>query len=221
LLPFLAVLADLASLAFENSDILHLQERRTQFIKLLHTIATIPASESLEALAHTIADHLCAITQAEVASIMLHSATTDELIGLGISDTPFGRLQRESGKDHIPLATSGPLLQVFQSGRPLLISEGDGLDVLPVLETAGIQSLLLVPLRVEQESQGVVVMASTHARAFSDDDLSFVTFISVRLAYALRHKALLMSSPRQSRSESVRMHARALSRSSRTISRTR
>ena len=53
LLPFLVVLADLAALAFENSDILRIQERRTQFIKLLHTIATIPASESIEALAHT------------------------------------------------------------------------------------------------------------------------------------------------------------------------
>ena len=141
-------------------------------------------------MAHTITDQLCAITQAEVASIMLHSATTDELIGLGISDTPLGRLQRESGRDHIPLATSGPLLQVFQSGIPILISDGRALDALPALESASIQSLLIVPLRVEHESQGVVVLASTRADAFSDDDLSFITFISVRLGYALRHKTL-------------------------------
>jgi signal transduction histidine kinase len=190
LLPFLAVLADLVALAIENSDILRRQERRTQFIKLLYTIATIPDSESTEALAHTITDQLCAITQAEVASILLHSATTDELIGLGISDTPLGRLQRESGHDHIPLATSGPLLQVFQSGIPVLICDAHGLDLLPALESASIQSLLIMPLRVEHESQGVVVLASTRADAFSDDDLSFITFISVRLGYALRHKTL-------------------------------
>src|SRR4051812_27361140 len=83
LLPFLAVLADLVALAMENSDILRRQERRTQFIRLLHIIATISDSESTDALAHTITDQLCAITQAEVASIMLHSVTTDELIGLG------------------------------------------------------------------------------------------------------------------------------------------
>ncbi len=58
------------------------------------------------------------------------------------------------------------------------------------LESASIQSLLIVPLRVEQESQGVVVLASTRTDAFSDDDLSFITFISVRLGYALRHKTL-------------------------------
>ena len=190
LLPFLVVLADLAALAFENSDILRIQERRTQFIRLLHTIATIPASESIEALAHTITGQLCAITRAEAASIMLHSATTDELIGLGISDTVLGRLQRESGRDHIPLATSGPLLQVFQSGLPMLVTDRDSIDALPALESASIQSLLLVPLRVEHESQGVVVLTSTRANAFSDDDLSFITFISVRLGYALRHKTL-------------------------------
>ena len=102
----------------------------------------------------------------------------------------LGRLQRESGHDHIPLATSGPLLQVFQSGLPILIADGRTIDALPVLKSASIQSLLLVPLRVEHESQGVVVLASTHANAFSDDDLSFMTFISVRLGYALRHKTL-------------------------------
>jgi two-component system, OmpR family, sensor kinase len=190
LLPFLVVLADLAALAFENSDILRRQERRTQFIRLLHTIATIPESESIEALAHTITDQLCAITQTEVASILLHSATTDELIGLGISDTLLGRLQRESGLDHIPLATSGPLLQVFQSGLPMLTSDRRALGALPALEAASIQSLLLVPLRIEQESQGIVVLASTRADTFNDDDLSFITFISVRLGYALRHKTL-------------------------------
>jgi signal transduction histidine kinase len=190
LLPFLVVLADLAALAFENSDILRLQERRTQFIRLLHTIAAIPESEFIESMAHMINDQLCAITQAEIASIMLPSAATDELIGLGISDTPLGRLQRESGLDHIPIATSGPLWEVFQSGKPILISDGRALGGLPALESAHIQSLLIVPLRVEHESHGVVVLASTRADAFSDDDLSFITFISVRLSYALRHKAL-------------------------------
>ena len=190
LLPFLAVLADLISLALENSDILRRQERRTHFIKLLHTIATIPDSEATEALAHTLTNQLCTITQAEVASIMLHSVATDELISLGISDTLLGRLQRENGHDHIPLATSGPLLQVFQSGVPILLTDGRALGTLPVFESVSIQSMLIVPLRVEQESQGVVVLASTHADAFSDDDLSFIAFISVRLGYALRHKTL-------------------------------
>jgi signal transduction histidine kinase len=190
LLPFLAVLADLVALALENNAIIRRQDRRTQFIRLLHTIATISDHEATEELAHTITGQLCAITQAEVACILLHSEVTDELLAFGISDTPLGRLQRESERDHLPLATSGPLLRVFQSGTPMLLSEPHEFDELPMLEATSIQSMLLVPLRVEQDSQGIVVLASTIADAFTDDDLSFITFIGVRLGYALRHKTL-------------------------------
>jgi signal transduction histidine kinase len=190
LLPFLAVLADLVALALENNTIIRRQDRRTQFIRLLHTIATISDDEATAELAHTITDQLCAITQAEVACILLHSEVTDELIALGISDTPLGHLQRESGHDHLPLATSGPLLRVFHTGTPVLIRDPRELAELPMLEAADIQAMLLVPLRVEQESHGIVVLASTRADAFTDDDLSFITFIGVRLGYALRHKTL-------------------------------
>ncbi|NTU80787.1 MAG: GAF domain-containing sensor histidine kinase [Chloroflexales bacterium] len=190
LLPFLAVLADLVGLALENSDILYRQERRTQLIRLLHTIASIPVSEATETLADTITDQLCTIMQAEIASILLHSSATDELIAFGSSDTLLGRLQRERGLDHIPLATSGPLLQVFQHGDPLRIERADDLAALPLVQAVGIQSMLIVPLRIEQTCQGLVVLAATRPGTFSDDDVSFLTFISVRLGYALHHDTL-------------------------------
>ncbi|MBC8160094.1 MAG: GAF domain-containing sensor histidine kinase [Roseiflexaceae bacterium] len=190
LLPFLAVLADLVGLALENNDIFHRQERRTLLIRLLHTIAAIPASESTETLSHTITDQLCIILQAEIASILLHSPATDELIAFGSSDTPLGRLQRERGLDHIPLATSGPLLQVFQQGNPLRIDRADALTSVPSTSIAGIQSMLIVPLQVEETRQGLVVLGAARTNAFSDDDVSFLTFISARLGYALHHDTL-------------------------------
>jgi signal transduction histidine kinase len=190
LLPFLAVLADLIGLALENSDILQRQERRTQLIQLLHTIAAIPTSESTEALAHTITDQLCTITHAEIASIFLQSAATDELIAFGSSDTPLGRLQHEHGLDHIPLATSGPLLQVLQNDAPLLVGNATNLATLPIGSVADIQSVLIVPLRIEQTCEGLVMLATTKAEAFTEDDLSFLTFISVRLSYAMHHDKL-------------------------------
>lgn len=190
LLPFLAVLADLVGLALENSDILQRQERRTHLIQLLHAIAAIPTSESTEELAHTITDQLCAITHAEIASIFLHSVATDELIAFGSSDTTLGRLQHEHGLDHLPLATSGPLLQVIQNDAPLLVGTAAHLAALPIRSVANIQSVLIVPLRVEQTCEGVVMLAATNAEAFSEDDLSFLTFITVRLSYAMHHDKL-------------------------------
>lgn len=190
LLPFLAVLADLVSLALENSDIIQRQERRTQLIQLLHTIAAIPTSESTEELAHTITNQLCAITHAEIASIFLHSAATDELITFGSSNTPLGQLQHEHGLDHLPLATSGLLLQVLQNDAPLLDGDTAHLATLPISNVAMIQSVLIVPLRIEQTCQGVIMLAAAKVEAFSEDDLSFLTFISVRLGYAMHHDKL-------------------------------
>ncbi len=190
LLPFLAVLADLVGLALENSDILNRQERRTQLIQLLHSIASIPVSEATETLAHTITDQLCTILQAEIASILLHSPATDELIAFGSSDTLLGRMQRERGFDHIPLATSGPLLQVFQHNEPLRIGRADDLAALPLVQGVGIQSVLIVPLQIAQHCEGMIVLAATRPSAFSDDDVSFLTFISVRLGYALHYDTL-------------------------------
>lgn len=190
LLPFLSVLADLVGLALENSDILRRQDRRTRLIRLLHTIAAIPLSESTETLAHTITDQICTIIPAELASILLHSPATDELIAFGSSDTPLGRIQRERGLDHIPLAVSGPLLQVLQHGKPMRIGRADELDALPLMQAVGIQSMLIVPLQIERVSKGLVVLAATQPGAFSDDDVSFLTFISARLGYALHHDTL-------------------------------
>ncbi len=187
LLPFLGVLADLVGLALENSDILARQERRTELIQLLHTIAAIPASESAEDLAHTITDQLSAITHADIASIFLHSAATDELVAFGSSTTPLGQLQHEHGMDHLPLATSGPLLQVLQQNTPLLLGSGVDIVALPMSSIASIQSLLIVPLCINDVCQGVILLAATSPDAFGDDDLSFLTFISLRLGYALHH----------------------------------
>lgn len=190
LLPFLAVLADLVGLALENRDILRRQERRTQLIRLLHTIAAIPASEATEELAQTITNQLCTIMHADVATIFLHSAATDELIAFGSSDTPLGRLQREYGLDHIPLATGGSLFSVFQRETPLLLNQQDALADLPLMAIATIQSVLIVPLRIDNSCQGVILLAASYPNTFTDDDLSFLTFISVRLGYALHHDKL-------------------------------
>jgi signal transduction histidine kinase len=190
LLPFVLVMADLVALALENRAILRIQQRRSHFIRLLHLIATIPSSAVIDDLVQTMTTQVCAITQADAACILVHSPATDELIALGRSDPPHGERPRSGERDHIPLATSGPLLEVFQHGVPTLVRGGPALDALVLLDISAIQSLLVVPLRVEQIIQGVLVVLSTRPDTFSAEDLDFVSFISVRLSYALRQQTL-------------------------------
>lgn len=190
LIPFLMVLADLVGLALENSDILQRQERRTQLIQMLKQIASIPVSEATATVANLVMNQLSAIMQADVASMLLHSAATDELVAFGSSDTPLAQLQRERELDHIPLAMSGPLLQVFQQLTPLTIETADGIEAFPLMQALGVQSMVVVPLCVEQACEGLLLVAATRPGAFTEDDVSFLSFISARIGYALHHDAL-------------------------------
>jgi len=63
LFPFVQVMADLVALALENRAIVRVQERRSQFIRLLHLIATMPAAEVIDQLIQTITTQFCQLTQ--------------------------------------------------------------------------------------------------------------------------------------------------------------
>lgn len=192
ILPFLGVLADLVSLALENQQILKRQNRRSQLIVLLWFISQIPANQttSLEELAQAIADQIARACAAEKVDIMLHSQETDEFVTLGTSNTPLSQLQVKLGLDHIPLATAGRLREVFLTGQPFLSGQVVPTDHVSQVEKLGIKSFLIVPLQVEQQRQGIIALASSQPQAFSEDDLSFINFVSLRLGYSLRHEEL-------------------------------
>ncbi len=190
LVPFLAVLADLVSLALENNQLLKVQQRRTQLIELIRIISRNLDDNSVEELAQTVCGLICEATKAENCQVMLHSKETDEFVVLGKSSTPLSLLDQQLGLDHIPLATSGLLLSIYQKGEPFLAGRLPKGDELPFLEKTGIQSVLVMPLEVEQERLGFLILASTKVDAFNEDDLNFVSFISIRLGYSLHQKEL-------------------------------
>ncbi len=189
LIPFLSVFADLVSLALENRQILKRQNRRNQLIDLLKLISQNSFKEAhtnLKEIAATLADQIAAASGAEKVDIMLHSPQTDELVTLGTSNTPLSQLQVKLGLDHISLATSGRLAQVYMSGKSFLSGKVEKADQPDQVEKLGIQSLLVVPLPVDQTPQGVISLSSTQAHSFDEDDLSFINFVSLRMGYLLR-----------------------------------
>lgn len=191
-LPFLSVLADLVSLALENRQILKRQNRRNQLIALLHFISQTSTDQttSLEEMSRAIADRIGRACDAEKVDIMLYSQETDELVTLGTTDTPLSQLQVQLGLDHLPIATAGRLSEVYLTGQPFLSGQVVPADQVGQVEKLGIKSFLIVPLRVEQQSHGVISLASPRPQAFNEDDLSFINFVSLRLGYSLRHEEL-------------------------------
>jgi signal transduction histidine kinase len=190
LIPFVAVLTDLVSLALENSQMLQSHQRRSQLIDLLNIISKTLVDKPVEELAQRICDLICEATGAEKCDIVLHSIETDEFVAFGKSNTSLSLLEQELGLDHIPLQTSGCLLRVYQGGEAFLAGKLPKGDELPLLEKTKIESLIVVPLEVEQDRLGLLSLASTKENAFNEDDLNFVCFISIRLGYSLQHKEL-------------------------------
>lgn len=192
ILPFLSVLADLISLALENRQILKRQNRRNQLIALLRFISktsTNPAT-SLEEMCCSIADNIGLACDAEKVDIMLYSQETGELVTLGTTNTALSQLQAQLGLDHLPLATAGRLGEVYLTGQPFLSEQLATTDQADQVEKLGVKSLLIVPLQVEQQSHGVISLASTRPQAFNEDDLSFINFVSLRLGYSLHQEEL-------------------------------
>ena len=188
-LPFLSVLSDLASLAVDNTDILTRHQRRSQLIELLSLISSAEF-DSIEEMGQIVATQIGRVIGAEKVDLLIHSQETDEMVALGMSDTPLSSLQRELGLDHLSLGIGGQFLEVYRSGQPFINGNVTPNDQPALIEKLGIRSLLIVPLQVEHQRLGVLSLASRQPDAFDQDDLSFVRFISVRLGYSLRHEEL-------------------------------
>ena len=104
--------------------------------------------------------------------------------------TPRLASYRSIGAGSYSTATAGRLGEVFLTGQPFLSGQVVPTDQISHVEKLGIKSFLIVPLQVEQQRHGVIVLASSQPQAFNEDDLSFINFVSLRLGYSLRHEEL-------------------------------
>ena len=188
-LRFMTVLADLAALALERGQFWLRHQRRSQFIALLRTISSIAQQQPLGDLAHTIAQQLCEIGNADLALMYIPSPETEEFVTLGLSDTPLALQIRELGLDHIPLASNALLHECYQTGQAQRLALTN--EQWPELAQLGVKQLLIVPIHDTHERLGVIVLASLHDTRFDDDALNFLNFIGVRLGYALKNENLL------------------------------
>jgi|GEM_PF-829595 len=192
LLPLLSVLADLISLALENTRILAREERRSKLIKLLHYMASDLPNKMLKEVAQAMEERIGEVMGVQKVEVLLYNQETDELVSLGASDTSIGRAQHELGLDHVPLGKAGALADVFLTGQPFLSNDLETLPHFPAAlkEKLGLKSALVVPLEVEDKRRGLISVMSSLPDIFSDDDLPFLSLISTRLGHMLHHQEL-------------------------------
>jgi signal transduction histidine kinase len=192
LLPLLSVLADLISLAMENTRILAREERRSKLINLLHYMASALPDKVLKEVAEAMEERIGEVMGVQKVEVLLYNEETDELISLGMRDTALGRAQQELGLDHVPLGKGGVLADVFRTGQPFLSNDLDTTPAFPAAfkEKLGVKSALVVPLEVENQRRGLMSVMSSKTDAFSDEDLPFLSLISTRLGHTLHNQEL-------------------------------
>lgn len=150
-----------------------------QLLATLEQLIALPASDLTEALNQS-AQLLAEVFRAEKVDAWLPHAETNEIIAVGVSDTPLGRKQVALGLDRFSLNTQSTPVHIFTTGEEYLTgrADQDPLVYPPVHQELGVRSMIGVPFTVTGERSGVLLIASTHEDRFTDNDLRFLETVA-------------------------------------------
>ena len=158
---------------------MHVVDERDKLLRTLERLLALPAVDTPSML-NQASQLLSEALQADKIDAFLYDPAQESLVAIGISDTPMGARQREIGLDRLPLANGGREAEVFASGQSYCSSNVD-LDT-GVLKgfryELGVRSMMIVPLDVGGERQGVIQVAAARSEAFSDKDLKFIEAVA-------------------------------------------
>jgi DNA-binding CsgD family transcriptional regulator len=147
------------------------QGRQLAILQRLLALPAIELKPALDMAARAIAEAMAA----DKVDIFLHEPTTEALVAVGTVDTPLGLRQQELGLDRLAIAEGGFGVAVFRTGRSRRSGhlEQDPTELRGIVEGLGVRSQLAVPLVVEGERRGVLMICSATPAFFSDADLDF------------------------------------------------
>jgi formate hydrogenlyase transcriptional activator len=128
--------------------------------------------------------YLRRILRQEYAALALHDEKTGKLVRQAM-DFPLGRSSRAG--EEISVASGKALHQ----RSPLILTsaevQGSDPQIASSLVTEGIKSLCCIPLLRAKDSLGVLVLGSTRANAFRNDDLNLLNQVAAQLTIALEN----------------------------------
>lgn len=130
--------------------------------------------------------------EADKVDVFFHEPSRGSLVTIGTSDTSMARKQVALGLERLPIANGGRVVEVFQTGKPLLdgkVDEDTG-ELLGIRQGLGVRSQMAVLLRVGGEPRGVIGLQSAQPDFFSEEDLHFLEAVSSWVG-AVAHRAEL------------------------------
>jgi DNA-binding CsgD family transcriptional regulator len=139
------------------------------------------------------------VLDADKADVFLYQPERQSLVAQGSSRTPLGRKQREIGMDRLPLAGRGLAVEVFRTGKCYRTGRADkeGRELAGFVQVLGIRSEILVPVHVDGQPCGVLVVASVQEDFFSEEETAFLQAVSRWLGMVMHSAQLAEALMRQ------------------------
>ena len=164
--------------------------------RLLDTLERLlqsPAADLQIALTHA-ADAVAAGLRADKVDAFLYDPSRDSLVAVGTSNQPLSALQRRLGLDVLPLTNGGRVVHVFKTGATFVTGQldRDMEELRGVREGMKIRSKVGVPLHVNGERRGMVMVASLQPEFFAPEDVRFAEIV-VHWIGSVVHRAELVA----------------------------
>jgi K+-sensing histidine kinase KdpD len=175
--------------------------------RLLTTLERMLGIEvtSLHGALESVAALLAEALSADRVHVFLHDPAADALVAAGASSTRSTNRRATGGRDRLPLAEGGPVVETFITGTPYssLGPEQNAAEPHSLTRDLGARSAVCVPLQVGDTRRGVLVATSTSPNVFAERDLRFL-LAAVQWVGMVAHRAELVERATASAIEAAR-----------------
>ena len=208
-LAFVVRLADHAAIAIENArlydvtqqGLLEIEERARRLTVINRVSAMLSASLDLSTITQTIVTEMASVTGMDQCRLVLFDEEGD-----------YGTIQAEyvptpgSANVRIPMADNPAYESLKDARRPLVISDvrrDPTLVAASLAKGAGVKSMLLVPLVVQDQLVGFISLEATHQhRTFSPAEIELCQTLGNQAAIAVTNARLYAAVKRANETKS-------------------
>lgn len=154
-----------------------LRRREADLGRLYEVSRTVAGGDSLDHVLPELVGRIGRYLKAEVGAVLLHNARDQTLEVMSPIWTAGHSL--EVGGYRLPLYRNGNIEKVFLSGQPALYQKLDqNPDAHGLLGELGARSAMVVPMRLEHRTMGVMVLADKTDGVFNETDLEVLSSLA-------------------------------------------
>jgi GAF domain-containing protein len=183
-IEFLTVLAEEGGMAIEKAQLIEKLRNNTRIF--LDMAAHITASTDIKTILQALTEDVAKAIGVKAATIRL---LDDNRVTLRLAAS-YGLSEKYIKKG--PISAEKSIAQALQ-GKPVVVKDAatdSGVQYREEKKEEGIVTILSVPIKSRDEVIGVLRLYSATARAFTDDDVQFVTAIAYMGGVAIQNMQL-------------------------------